>query len=319
MKTNKAYIVVAALLGTVLMGCQKEEQIQPEANPEVVKTWKLTVQVSKGADDSDTSVDTKAMGISGSKLSSTWKVGEKVNVFLAGTCLGQLEVESTKNNGAQATLSGRIKVEGISENSDSPSTLMLLFPGRDDEKWTYLGQDGSAPSESGTMATGYDYSVKEISAYADTSEQEIKATVVSSSFASQQSVYRFGFKVGGTGDPIEVDSYTLTSNKNKLVREMVYSGGSWTSQYGAISVTQNDAPAGNLYYMAIRNENDETTEADRFTFTVVRSSDSALLEGYRDIPGSVLGNGKYLGASISVSQKTMAPAAGSISSVNAVL
>lgn len=312
MKTNRLYLI-AALLGTALVGCQKEEQLQTNEKPDAPKTWNLTVQVSMD--------QTKAMEVDGKKLKSYWVEGEKVNVFLGGSWLGTIEVESTSEEGAKATISGQILADGVSENSEAPSTLVLLSPGREDKEWTYIGQDGSAPSADGTLATMFNYEYATLKAYKNVEEKEITVTVAPSSFEPQQSVFRFGFKVGGAGDAIAVNSITLTSNKNKLVSSRNYGTNDWESTYGAISVNSTSAPDGNLYYMAVRNENDDKSVSDRFSFSVVRSSDSALLEGYKDIPGSVLGvEGKYLSGTVNVSQKTMAPAASAtISSESQVL
>lgn len=296
MKTRKLYII-AALLGTVLASCQKEETIIPNNNPAEGDTWTLTVQVIKS----------KALELSGIELNGYWKNGEEVAVYFGGEKLGKLTaiVGSPRT---KAVLSGDITKPGsLMVDSD----LMLLFPGRNDGEWTYVGQDGSAPSETGTLATLFDYSTAMLNVDdIDEGAHTITASVISS-FANEQSVYRFGFKVGGAGDAIEVKSFTISSEQGKIVRNRTYSAGDWVSNYGTLSVTSASAPAGNLYYMALRNEN--TTVADTYSFTVVGSND-ALYEGTKTIASGNLGNDKFLSASsINVTQKALAPAPGTIS------
>ena len=290
MKYNKIFMI-AALLGTVLTACQKEMDVLPkEEIPQEEQLWTLSVEVGD---------ITKAMTLDGSKLSSTWAAGEKVNVFYGDTYLGTLTASTPADK--KATLSGTIKkVAGV----EAGASLTMLFPGRDDHKWTYIGQDGSAPSAAGTMAKGYDYAKASLTVDAvDLEKKEITATV-SEAFTSQQSVYRFAFNVSSS--PIAVKSFTLTSDQDKLVREREYEGGEWKSSHGSLTVSPTADPAGNLYYMTLRNEN--TTVADTYTFSVVGKADNALYEGTKTISNVAnLGQGKFLGMGVDISKKAFAP------------
>lgn len=307
MKTNRFYLI-AALLGVVFTACTKEQAFdRPEDAPEAA-TWKLKVEVNKD-------FVTKAMNIDGEgKLKTSLADGEKVNVFFGGEYLGTL---TAADNGSKIVLSGNItKADGL----QAGSALDLLFPGRNDHSWTYIGQDGSAPSASGTMATLFDYAKATLSV---TSLDDVNHEIVTDAtdqFATQQSVYRLGFKVGGEGSAIAVKSFSVASNRNKLVRTREYSGSDWVSAYGSITVEPKADPAGNLYHMALRNEN--STEEDTYTFMVVGKADDALYEGTKTISNtSYLGNGKFLGMSgISISKKGFAPeVSGTISSESGVL
>ena len=306
MKFNKLYIIVA-LLGMVLAGCQKAEELaiaeKPAEETADADLWSLTIS----------NVPTRAMELSGTNLNVYWKNGEEIAVYFGGTKIGSLTVSGAEKN-VKATLSGSVsKPVGLAVSSE----LMLLFPGRDDDKWTYEGQDGSAPSEAGTMATKFDYAVSTLSVTEINDGAHTISASIASGFAQQQSVYRFGFKVGGAGDPIEVKTFTLSSNKNKLVATRTYGASDWESNYGALTVTSGAAPAGNLYYMSIRNEN--TSEDDTYSFTVV-GGDDALYTGTKVIPTAKLGNSKFLGPSVAVAQKVLAPApSGTISTVGEVL
>lgn len=306
MKTTKTFLI-AALLGTVLVGCQKEQGIlKPESNPAADQIWKISVQLSKP--------ETKALTLDTSgandKITASWKKGEKVAVYFGGSFLGTLEVTSDDNINP-ATLSGTVsKPSNLAANDE----LMLLFPGREDNLWTYLGQDGTAPSATGTMATLFDYTTATLKVESiDTANTTINidASASSDTFATQQSVFRFGFKVGGSGDNIAVKSLSLSASAGELVRSYSYQNGNWTAEKGPITFAPASGITDNIYYMSVCNEN---TAAEDFTFQVVGSSDNALYEGVKTIPANAHGVGKLISArNISVSQKSMAPASGSIS------
>ncbi len=302
MKTNRLYIF-AALLGAVLVGCQKEENFIDE-KPTEGKTWTLTVQATKD-------IDTKAMSLDGTTLKGYWIEGEAVGVYLGGTKLGTLTAGNITNEGANAVLSGTLdSVEGVTENSE----LMLLFP--DKSEWSYLGQDGTAPSKSGTMATGFDYATATLTVSGiDGNTLTVDAAA---NFVSQQSVYRLRVKDGS--DAIAVSYLTVTASKDKLVQSRTYENSDWKSNYGTLTMNVTAEPTDNLYYMAIRNDYTNTTEADAYTFFVVRKSDNAVLEGTRDIPAAALASPSYIPVSVSVSQKVMTQAkSGEISTVSDVL
>ena len=50
-----------------------------------------------------------------------------------------------------------------------------------------------------------------------------------------------------------------------------------------------------MLYLSVRNENDNTSEADKFSFFVI-GYNNALYLGEKDIPGDKLGNGKFISA-----------------------
>ena len=301
MKINKIYMI-AALLGVALTGCQKvQEENSPAAQPGDGNTWKLTVVASKD-------VNTKALSLDGNTLNATWSVGEKVNVFFQGTHIGTLEVQDTSTPGDKATLSGNVtKVNGLA----AESYLSLLFPGRDDHLWTYEGQDGSAPS-AGVLGANFDYAVSTLTVNSideDADPKSITATGTAT-FTNQQSIYRFGFKVGGEVEAIAVKSFMVSASQNLLRRSFSYSGSGWNPTSGPIAVeTNSSAPADHLYYVALCNEN--TSADETYTFTVV-GSDNALYEGTKDVLAEKLGHGKFFNGNISISQKSFAPASGEV-------
>ena len=299
MKTNKLFLIVA-LLGTVLAGCQKiEKEIDaPEEQPATENVWKLVVQATKD-------VDTKALDYDGNQtLDAYWKKGETVDVYLVGgDKVGTLSVTSDDKVNP-ATLEGDIETDDLSVGSN----LWLLFPSSTGKTWSYLDQDGAAPDEAFDYATA---SVK-----VETLD-EVKKTITTSTenakFTNQQSVYRFGFKVSGSA--ISVKSFTLSSTENKIVRTRSYGGNDWTSVYGSITANPTSAPAGNLYFMSVRNEN--TGSTNNYSFSVI-GSDNALYEGEKAI-NKQLQNGKLYNASVNIAQKTLAPISTTVSEEMKVL
>lgn len=288
MKYTKLFFL-AALLGTVLASCQKEVDVKPEEQPVDKTGWTLTVNATMDS-------ATKAMSLDGTTLKAYWKAGEAVGVYLGGTKLGTLTAGNITDEGAKAVLSGILDtVEGLTVDSE----IMLLFPDKDE--WSYVGQDGSAPSESGTMATGYDYATSTLTV---TNLVDKKVTVDgSASFTNQQSVYRLKFKVGES--IVAVKSIAISADADKLVRTRSYGSSDWESNCGPLTMDPA-TPEANLYYMAIRNDN---TSADVYSFTVVRNSDNAVLEGTKNIPADALASPQYIPVSVTVSQKTVAQAA----------
>lgn len=297
MKTNRLFLI-AALLGTVLAGCQKAEELmpveKPERTPSTEQYLSMTVQANLG-------VDSKALELDDDQLKTYWKQGEKVAVYFGGEKIGTLEV-TTETKATPATLSGKIKkVDGF----ENGSTLLLLSPARDDEEWTYLGQDGSAPSESGSLATCFDYETATITA---SNVADNTVTVSDATFSSEQSMFRLAFKVGDDPAPIAVSSFIVNSGQGKIVRGRTL-GDNWTTSqtedYGSLTLTPSTASVGNIYYMAIRNEH--TSGADDHLFFSVTGSDKTLYLGSKKIPQSYLGYEKFIGATVKLTQVDFTP------------
>ena len=295
MKTNRLYLTIT-LVGTVLAGCQKMEEPAPQELARDNGSWILSLEASKELPA------TKALELDseGATLNAYWKDGETVAVYFNEKLLGTLEAKATGDKSATATLSGKLdKVDGLSVNS----ALTLLFPR---STWDYTGQTGAAPSATGSLATNYDYATASVTVKTlDTYAKAI--TTTSASFTNEQSIYRFGFLVDGAGSAISVKEFSVGASDDRLVQSRTYASGAWTSTYGPISVHQPSSPDGNLYYLAIRNENTYTSQAEPYSFLLVDGND-ALYSGDKNIPGGKLGNGNFISAkTVSVSQVQLTP------------
>jgi len=294
MKNNKLYLI-AALLGTVLAGCQvvEEEIVKPEEEVQPqVKPYTLTLEATKG-------VDTKALSLDVNTLSAYWDGSEKVKVFNEGNCIGTLDV--TPGSGVKpttATLSGTIDdMTGLANGVD----LMLLIPR---QTWNYSGQNGTIDG----IGANYDYATATVTI---TSVGVSTVSTTDATFVNEQSIYRFAFQVGTT--PLDVKSFTVSSPT--LVQTRAWSAGAWTDTPGPVAVTIAGGGSASLVYAALRNTLGGTSNADSYTFSVV-GDDDAMYVGTKDISADVMntyGKGKYVGTTVTVSKKVLAPKPGSIS------
>ena len=296
MKTNSknCIIVMAALLGGLLAGCQAVEsvgEIDPQENPderiENGERYTLTVEAVKPA-------GTKALALDGSTLNAYWVQDEKVGVYVNGVYRGYLMVKVTGDKSTTATLSGELT---SSDPIEKGNTLMLLYPERTDiqegTRWNYTGQNGAAPKADGTgdLSTKYDYATATLTV-TGVNGNEVTTTRVAT-FQNEQSIYRLDFKVEGNSR--RVNWFSVSSSQNKLVTSRSYDNG-WTSACGSLSVSL----ASSTYspYLSLRNEN--TTEADTYTFWV-RDDKNDLFTGTKEIETQYLGYGKFLAPSVDLS------------------
>ena len=291
------FIIPVILLAAA---CQRMETGAPDntENTEVEPTegvYTLTIAATKGESD------TKALDlVSGTPdhLDAYWTNTEKVKVYKDGTLLGTLDV--TPDSGSKptsATLSGPITTAGL-----APGDVLTLRIPR--ESWDYTGQVGTLAS----IETDYDYATASVTiATVDALNYTVSTTGIAN-FQNQQSIYRFGFKVGG--DYIDPKAFTVSSAAGQLVQNMSWNGSAWAADYGNISVTPASAPGDHFYYVSLRN--DQTTD-DTYNFTIT-GSDDVLYMASKAIPASVLASpGNFISAkNINAIKPDFAPASGSV-------
>lgn len=290
-------LILAALLGAMLWtACQniEAEIIEELPDVEVVEGgYTLTVEASKG-------IGTKALSLDDTKLNAYWVDNEQVSVFLGGTNLGMLTATADGTDNTKATLAGTLdSVAGVEENG----VLTLLYPRA---QWDYTGQNGAAPSPDGNLATKYDYATASVTVASVNDGNRTITTTSGANFANQQSMYRFGFKVGGEGAQIAIKGFTVSSTNNALVRTRTWGGSDWTDVPGSLSV---EVAGGTLTlpYASLRNTRVGSGNGDTYSFSVI-GDDDALYLGSKDIPSSVMDTqGKFISAqSISVTKSNLA-------------
>ena len=302
----KARHIIIPVILFFLAACEPVEvdnttlQNPVEGNKTDETAYTLTVQAYKN-------VDTKALQLSGNTLNAYWADGEKVGIYVNGVRRGSLTA-ATPNAAlsSTATLSGTISNPGDLSPND---VIWLLFPDRTDGKWDYTGQNGASPAlADAELGTRYDYATASLTVTNVDSDNHTVTTSGPATFTNEQSMYRFGFKENGTGDPIAVKEFMISSNKGQLVRSREWSTSTknWTSNTGSITVKSSSAPAGNLYYMALRNEN--ITQDDTYSFQVIVGDNDALYLGSKVVAKEHLGNGHFVSIQgVPITQTKLSP------------
>lgn len=303
MKNNRIYLI-AALLGTVLAGCQvienevvdSEDNVQPE-----VASFTMTLEATKG-------IDTKALSLDGSTMNAYWQSSERVKVYKDGTCIGTLDVSpGSGEKPTTATLSGTIdNMAGLAKDVD----LLLLIPR---ETWNYSGQKGTIAD----IASNFDYAVATVTITAvDGGASTISAT--DATFVNQQSIYRFSFQVSTT--PLDVKGFTVSSAN--LVQTHTWNGSAWIDTPGPVAVSINGGGSSSTVYAALRNTLAGSSTSDTYSFSVV-GDDDVLYEGTKVIPEAVIENygiGKYVSTTVTLAAKVLAPKlSGTIDTISEVL
>ena len=137
---------------------------------------------------------------------------------------------------------------------------------------------------------------------------KVITTTSGADFENQQSIYRFGFKIGGIGDAIPVKGFTVSATDGAFVKTGILTNLGWGYIYSSITV---NVASGTLTmpYVALRNRiaNSSNTYDDIYHFSVI-GADDALYLGKKTIPGSVLkGQGMFISAkSVSVGKARVA-------------
>ena len=290
MNLRHTVIIAAGIL--VFAGCKALEEMplldkQPVSS-ENLRTWNVTATAVK------TEVGNKALDLDGSSLNSYWLSTDKVAVYKGGQKVGTLDVyPDAGEKPSRATLNGNITADLAVDDE-----LSLLIPR---ESWDYGNQDGTLES----VAADYDYATATVTVK---NIEDDSVILSGAEFDKGQSVYRFGFKEGGSY--IYLKDFIIRAANGLLVSSRAFNGSAWESTPGPVSVTPASDPADHLYYVSIRNE---STEADTYRFLMTGSND-ALYVSSKAIPADVLdGPGKFIGAkNTAASKPDFSPATGEI-------
>lgn len=285
MKTKSIFgIVLMGIICLCLIGCQNDDFME-KTNPlrtaqkGVVTgdTWSLNFE----ATISDVA-DTRAVelvegtGDNPDNLNGYWEVDEQIGVYLKGVKLGFFKItEVTSGDKKSAKFYGT----GLSDEGmvDGENELTLIYPDNNNV-WDYTGQNGTIDAISST----YDYMLAKLKV--NKSGDKVTVTDASTSFTSQQSVYRFGLKNGENA--IKVKQLTVNSKENKIVKQLTLgTDDTWTRTYGSLTITPQ-SPTTDLLYVAILNEQAETAGEDTYQFSAIGSDDNALYMGTKNTKGT---------------------------------
>ena len=308
----RASRIIIPVLLFIVSACEAVEldneyqQTLAEGEKTVGSEYTLTLQATKGG-------VTKALELDGNTLNGYWVDGEKVGVYVNGTYCGFLTADATREKSATATLSGTLSPSSVLAVG---KTITLLYPDRTDidieesTRWDYTGQNGAVPTPAGDLSTKYDYMTATLTI--NSIENGVINITAPASFQSEQSIYRFDFKVNEALTAVKW--FSVSSNRNKLVTSRSYSGG-WGSNHGdlSVSLTGNGSVSP---YVSLRNEN--TMQTDTYSF-VAMDGNEALLLGSKEIPSEKLGNGKFIAPSVPLTQPVFCSGSGSIHNAEDVL
>ena len=165
-------IGVILLITTIFTACSNEDTATD--NPFVANTYSLTINASKGEDD------TRALSLDGTKLNATWTVDEAVTVY---------------NNTKSAELSGTLKAK----KAGSSTTLSGSLSGSievDDVLTLKFCSDNNYHSQEGTLdyiASHCDYATATVTVAA-ISGGNISIKESAASFKNQQAIVKFTLK-----------------------------------------------------------------------------------------------------------------------------
>ena len=196
--TKKIYSIMmtVALLaaGVAMTGCQNNDPQEPAQ----VKTYKMSIAASKGAENTNpANGPKKVLGLDGTTLNATWATDEEVTVYneTKGAALGG--VLKPQSAGANTTLLGELT--GTIEAGDV-LTLKFLSP-------SYASQDGTLEY----ISANCDYataSVTVVSVDGGTIYTEGTAN-----FANQQAIVKFTLMKKADNSAVEIPAATaLTVN-----------------------------------------------------------------------------------------------------------
>ena len=287
MKTKSIFgIVLMGIICLCLIGCQNDDFME-KTNPlrtaqkgmVTGDTWSLAFEATKGDAAVTRAVKLEKDDSNKDVLNGYWVEGEKIGVYLKGVKLGFFKItEVTSEDKKSAKFYGT----GLSDTGmvDGDNVLTLIYPDNDNV-WDYTGQNGTIDAISST----YDYMLAKLKV--NKSGDEVTVTDASTSFTSQQSVYRFGFK-DGENNAISVKQLTVNSKENKIVKQLTLgTDDTWTRTYGSLTITPDpENPTTDLLYVAILNEQAETAgQEDTYEFSAI-GSDYALYMGTKATKGT---------------------------------
>lgn len=251
------------------------EHFEHIKDPEPVRTYYMTVDASKGANEA-TSRFHRALTLDGNKLNASWGIGEKVYVYAPNSTTqfwfdGNLEA---KSEGTTTQLNGAISLpEGWGGTIDSyvtyPYNFTLQFPrpGNLD----YSGQKGTLAD----IAANYDYAIA-TNAQFEVKDNKIEG-INSVTFENQQAIVKFKL--------VEKNNETNVLSPSALTVNY----GSGTISLTAIPNDTYSTNGDGVLYVAIPGFSEQgvtltaTVGSDTYTYTYTKSNVTFTNGKYYDI------------------------------------
>lgn len=257
------FIGLAALFAAFFFySCEKEIQQEPEPQPSVTRTLRISVPATKLA--------TKALSVDGATLMATWDEDDCVTGMYDGTAILLTPVNP---GDASTTLTGEFDVEN--HPLEVGDEISLLFTGHSRNLLTNYNYSWQLGTLEG-LAADYDFATATVSVESiDETEGTIKTTAAD--FENQQAIVQFTLK-DSNGDALtNVISLRIAAASGKIVG--CYSDEPQGPMYEELVIGNTDTPINsNEVWVALRNESGaadtyilEATTSDGI-YTYIRSN-----------------------------------------------
>ena len=207
--SNTKMLAALLMAGAAFTACSEKDEIVAE-QPDVVKTYKMTVDASIGDD-----AKTRALYFDGSSLKAKWANTDQVSVFPASstsTLLGTLTAAGSDD--AHTTLSGDLTTLPAVDDY-----LNLLFPRA---TWDYTGQKGIlSGNDENSIEKKYDYALASVKVTAVSGNA---ITTDAANFENQQAIVKFILKDKANNADINASKLTISAASDKLVMKKTLVG-----------------------------------------------------------------------------------------------
>ena len=254
-KTTGWLAMAAALIfGTAACSSSDDDIVNEQpVNPTEPKTYTMTIQASKGDDNTTRGLYRDGEGAS-APIKVNWKGTEKVRVVQDGNVIGTLSAAMSSNE--STTLTGTVTGFAIGH------AVGFYLLADENGKMDYTGQKGALLDENGTVniEDNYDFASYELN---DAQSQEAFTTTDGSKivpkdgvyipFTSQQAIVRFELQKSDGADLYATKFIVTDKNAgNKLVQSIDTKTG--TKTYGHVILTPNNATS-SAYNVALNLDN----------------------------------------------------------------
>ena len=182
--------------GVIMTGCNNKDNNNPD-QPKEVKTYKMSIKASKGADDKANG-PRRALGLEGNTLNATWAVGEQVRVY-------------NETNGVY--LDGYLTPESNAVTANLSGTLTGYVDAGDKLRLEFLAPNYS--SQAGTLAdiaANCDYAIAE-HVDVESAENGVISTDGTVDFVNQQAIVKFRLIHEGD-NALNVTEFVITAGSN---------------------------------------------------------------------------------------------------------
>ena len=299
------YLIISILL---LAACQQiEEPFDPRDNSSANKDGVYTLTLPATKSDAVT----KALALDGSSLKSYWTTNDKVRVFRNNEFVTELDVVPGDGD---YPLTATLTATDVSDLQQGDQLFLLIprvYNTAKPSDWSYTGQNGLLTGDN-SVSTKYDYATATVTVNT-ISGTEI--TTTTANFDNEQSIYRFGFKVGD--NKIDPNDITISSANGTLISSRTLSSGGWADVPGSLTFNPT-ATSDHLYYVALRNT---SSSADTYNFVIHDANSALYMASISNINATLLKGAFNSAKSIPTTQTRFAPddASGSVGDQSGVL